>query len=729
MSTTGWRNEWETEMDSDQLRELKIGIEAGLDVSLYANKEFLAIQMQEIRKGLKHGIDASVYAKTAYDWFQMKEIRKGLQQGLDISQYSSPSISYDRMKQIRKGLKMGLNLTKFAKLDASVLRQLRKGYESKVNIVDYVKKGYRAEQLEEIRIALEKGLNIDPYLDIGYRGVSIRQIWLGLEHGVDVERYAKIHYSWQQMREIRLGMEGRLDTSVYENQIYSASQMQEIRLGLEDGLDIDEYRSLMYTTSDMKRIRTRLLEELANAVVRSDKKPETVLVQDFEIEVSSDDMEVLMEIHASQDKDYTRQDLEDALAREGISEGILYEELERMIRDKVYNTKVLVAKGTDPQKGEDGWYEYFFRTDELGKPKILEDGSVDYQSIRWFELVEEGDKVAYYHEPTEGVPGKTVRGTVLKTVKGKEQKMLTGKGFVLLYDKKTYVAAYSGKVDLKEKNSELNISRVCVMEEVTQATGNVEFDGCVYVKGDVGRGIEIKATEDIVIDGGVEAANIQCGGNILLRQGMNGIGKGYIEAEGNVEGKFFEGVTMDVGKDVRANECLNCCINTNGSVTISGTKGVLAGGMIQTVKGVETYQLGNRAQLATILHIGVNDRILKEKKEIEEKMEAVLNELTILGNAQIRFQRTYEAEVRNTNEMYIKIENAIYTKELEQAALYKKKLRLEKSIERMAGAKAIIRGYLYEGCIIEIDKLRWLSAKAKNVTIRRTDNRISVYSN
>lgn len=729
MSKTGWRNEWETEMDPDQLRELELGLEEGLDVSFYANKEFLAIQMQEIRKGLKNGIDVSVYAKTAYDWFQMKELRKGLQHGLDIGQYSSPTISYDRMRQIRKGLEKGLNLARFAKLDAAVLRELRKSFISKVNILEYVKKGYRAEQLEEIRIALENGLNIGSYLDIGYRGASIRQIRIGLEHGVDVEHYAKIEYSWQQMREIRLGLEGRLDVSLYENQIYSASQMKEIRLGLEFGIDVNEYRSLVYTVSDMKKIRTRLQDRLTKVLTgTSEQELETVLVEDFVIEVANDDMEVYLKIQANKNKEYSSQDLEIALKKEGISEGILYEELERMVQNRLYNTEVLVAKGTAPQKGEDGWYEYFFSAEDLGKPKILEDGSVDYQNINWFELVEEGSKIAYYHEPTEGIQGKTVRGEVLSAMKGKEQKVLTGKGFILLYDKKTYVAAYNGKVELNIKAYELNVSRICVMEEVTLATGNVNFDGCVYVKGDVGRGTQIIATEDIVIDGIVEAAKIKCGGNVLLRKGMNGLG-GYIEAEGNIEGKFFESVFMSAGQDVHANECMNCEINSNGCVIISGTKGVLAGGIVQSVKGIKTYHLGNRAQLATTLRMGVNDNILKQKREVEKKLDSVLNELSILGNAHIRFQRTYPAEIRNMNEMYIKIENAIYTKELEQEALYKKKRQLEKHIEKMADAKAIIRGTLYEGCIIEIDKLRWLSTRANNITIQRTNNRISIVSN
>lgn len=726
MSEREWKSTFQ-EMDPDQIREIEAGEEAGLDVSVYAKKEFLAIQMREIRKGLKAGLDVSVYARPEYDWFQMKELRKSLQRGLDISRFCSPDISYDRMRQVRKGLLEGLDLTRFVKLDADILRQLRKAYVSKVSIIEYVKDGYRAEQLEEIRTALEKGLDMDPYLTNEYRGVAIREIRLGLEEGLDVARYAKIEYGWRQMREIRLGMERRIDTTLYENPLYSASQMKEIRVGLEEGLDVSEYHSLMYTATDMKRIHRRLLEELAMQIVQGSR--ETVHFEDFLISVSSDGMEAYLEIFAEEDRTYRREDLEEALRKEGIVSGILQEELDHMVKDKIYHRGVLVAKGTSPQKGQDGWYEYFFDREDIGKPKILEDGSVDYQSIRWFEMVEEGEKIASYHEATEGIPGKTVWGTELKTTRGKEKKILTGKGFIQLYDKKTYVAAYGGKVELEEEKGILNISKVCVLSEVTLATGNIDFDGCVYVNGDVGRGTVIKATEDVIIDGGVEAATIQCGGSALLRQGMNGDGSGRIVAEKNIEGKFFEAVSMSAGKDIRANYCLNCHVKADGAVVISGTKGVLAGGRIRAVGGLECFHLGNRAELNTMVSLGVNDHMIKTQRDVETKMASVHKELSILGNALMKFQRTYSAEVRNTMDMYIKIENAIYTKELEQEKLYKKKMRLEESIQGMAGAKAVVRGILHEGCMIEIDKLHWISSEARNVTVKRVGNRIAVYGN
>ena len=62
----------------DQVMMILEGMNAGLDVSVYRNKEFLAFQMFQIREGLQEGLPVEHYAKPEFDWFQMEEIRLGL---------------------------------------------------------------------------------------------------------------------------------------------------------------------------------------------------------------------------------------------------------------------------------------------------------------------------------------------------------------------------------------------------------------------------------------------------------------------------------------------------------------------------------------------------------------------------------------------------------------------------------------------------------------------------
>lgn len=61
---------------------------------------------------------------------------------------------------------------------------------------------------------------------------------------------------------------------------------------------------------------------------------------------------------------------------------------------------------------------------------------------------------------------------------------------------------------------QLNVTNLLTVEEVTLATGDVHFDGNVFVKGNVGSGAGIYATGDLLVGGFVESAHIETGGDI-----------------------------------------------------------------------------------------------------------------------------------------------------------------------------------------------------------------------
>lgn len=107
------------EIRGENLREIRKGLQEGLDVSIYADHEFNWHQMREIRRGLEKRLDVSIYAKPLYQPRQMYEIRKGLESGVDVSKYSSMINSARDMKEIRLRLEKGEEpgLTKSVKLN------------------------------------------------------------------------------------------------------------------------------------------------------------------------------------------------------------------------------------------------------------------------------------------------------------------------------------------------------------------------------------------------------------------------------------------------------------------------------------------------------------------------------------------------------------------------------------------------------------------------------------
>ncbi len=705
---------------SEQIEEISKGKEARLNVSLYTNKIFLPIQMRQIRLGLLENLPAEIYAKPEYDWFQMEEIREGLKAKVDVSIYASSEIPYEKMRQIRKGLQENIDLSSYMKLEASILRQLRKARKSGVTILKYINLGYDAQQLAEIRIALEHGVEVEDYISNEYRAASIAEIRLGLEQGLDVSLYAMICYSWQQMREIRKGLENRLDVEKYCKPLYSWQQMKEIRHGLELGLDVDSYRLLRYTADEMRKRRMALLVDICNKQAKILQNQ--VRTDDFVFEYASNDMEAYITVLAK-GKYITRERLLEILEKNNIRKGILEETVKKIVDGRYGNKPLPIAKGQIPHKGEDGWYEFFFRTDINRRPKVLEDGSVDYRNVEWFEMVKAEQKLAVYHEAKEGIDGYTVTGNVIKARKGAEQKILVGQGFRLEPDKKTYIATVDGMVSVE--GNEMKITNHLLLDEVTMATGNIQFDGSVHILGDVGYGAFIKATGDIMIDGSVEAATIESGGNVVLKKGMNSAGKGLISAGKDIMSTFFEAVKVVAKGNIEVAKCLNSQLYADG--TITSTR-VIAGGVAQSENGFRMKHVGNQAGLHTVLKLKVSDAVWEENRIIKVAIQDVRSELQMLNRSYEEYKEKFPPEVRSNMEIFSKIEKAVYSKNKQLEQLLTVDEEVELRIKKAREAKIFITGQAYEGTILEMEGCRWFAENQRNIVVKKKEDQLEVLS-
>ncbi|MBQ8596975.1 MAG: DUF342 domain-containing protein [Lachnospiraceae bacterium] len=705
---------------TDQYEEIREGKAAGLNVVLYANKSFLPIQMRQIRLGLQEGLPVESYAKIEYDWFQMEEIRRGLKAGVDTSVYAAPEIPYEKMRQLRKGLEAGMDLSNYIHLNANIIRQIRKANLSNVDLSGYIEQGYDAEQLCEIRYALEKEIELDNYITVSYRAASIAEIRTGLEHGVAVEDYASMNYNWQQMREIRKGMEHRLDVEQYISPLYSWQQMREIRLGLEQGLDVSEYRRLRYTAHEMRRKRLAILDEIhreQERILQSQIKSE-----DFLFEFLANDMEVYITV-LRKDKQISRERLLEILEQNNIRRGVQEDAVELIVAGEAFRKAILIARGEIPRVGANGYYEFFFRTDIERKPRILEDGTADYRSIQWFEMVKAGQVLAKYHEAEEGVDGYNVTGGIIKARKGIEQRILTGQGFILSEDKKTYTAAIDGMIRLD--GNEMKITDHMMLDEVNMLTGDVQFNGSLHVLGDVGYGAVIKATGDVVIDGTVESATIESSGSIVLKKGMNSAGHGLIRAGGDVVSRFFESVKVIAKGNIDVGKCLNSQLYAEGNITSSG---IIAGGVARAGAGFRIKHAGNQIGLHTALQLKVDEKLREENRVIKNAIRDVSAEVEMLNKSYEDFKAKFPPEVRSGMEMFAKVEKAVFTKKKQLEQLVTLDEEIERTFRKMSDAKVIITGRAYEGTVVEMEGCRWAAENQFNIIIRKKDDQVEVLS-
>jgi len=426
-------------------------------------------------------------------------------------------------------------------------------------------------------------------------------------------------------------------------------------------------------------------------------------------------------------KEYTVKDIVWILKKKKVVFGIDTQAIKNLIANKSYKQKVLVAKGFPKEDGKDGYYEFYFNTEDENKPKILEDGSVDYHTAGKVKVVEAGDVIARYFPPTKGKNGFSVGGAQLTAYVGKEQRMLTGRGFYLSEDKRIYTAACTGKAVVA--GNTLNVKNILEIEGMLDyLMKDLIFDGDVIVRGDVMQGITIKASGTVTICGIVEPATIEAGKDVILQSGMQGSGKGVIKCGGNVSGKFFEQVNIIADGDVNANYILNCDIKCNGNIEVAGNKGAIIGGYVVAGESIIASIIGNRNEAKTVLSVADANYIetqLEESEEIIEngleRMNKLNGELQSLAKAQSLGSVTEVSEEdRKKISEKIKLTN-------ELKALQDKTDRLK--FLRTAGNRASIsaRKKIYPGSILVIEGSRYhCSSQATYVTAKKIDGHIEM---
>ena len=673
------------------------------------------IQPGKSMKNLKSKLPFQMLDKQSYLEEQNQEIRLGMEEGLDVSIYSKPELNWMQMEQIRMGLKDKVNVSAYADsaYGYNTMKQIRLSFYSSTDLTPYLDRGFESSELEQIRLALEEGLPLDQWLTDDMYSQQIHEIRIGLYEGLDVSKYADAKYNWMQMQEIRLGLEKKLKISFYTNYLFNHWQMREIRLGLEEGLDVSSYAKLIFSGTDMKKKREELL---ANAKTTRSAETDSLTAslsalrkKEFNISVEDNGNKAYAYIPWIPGNMVTEEDIYRDLENRGISIGIKRDAITNMISQRRMNEKILIAEGTPAEKGKDGWFEFFVRLDLPRIPAPLPDGGVDYVNIEAFEMVDEGEKIAVYHRAEKGHDGQNVFGEVIHANNGLEKNPLKGVGFTIAEDGITYLSRMNGKFEYV--NGRIIISNMIVVrEDVTAVTGRLEVDGSVYVIGSVYSGGYIKATGDIIIEHNVETGRLIAGGNVMIKKGSCSKNDCFIEAEGEVSGSFFEAANINAGGNVKANYIMNSNINTLGKVIVSGSKGMLLGGRICAVRGVDTYNLGNSSHLRTVLEIGRNDTYNKEQARFADKRLQILNQLSALENEWNKILKALPSKKELAEEIIKKLNGAIVAKDHELAELDAEASKLANLTDPEQNMKdpVCVRGNAYEGSVITINTIKYL---------------------
>jgi len=374
--------------------------------------------------------------------------------------------------------------------------------------------------------------------------------------------------------------------------------------------------------------------------------------------------------------------------------GIDREKINEMLKGGIYNTAVEIARGVEPIDGKDGEIVYHVEINKELKPKITEDGRVDFHDLGFITNVQKGQLLVEIIPPEEGIDGKTVTGKILPAKDGRHVKLRPGKNVDLSEDGRYFYAAIDGHpVVAEEKLSVLPVKEI--KGDVGPATGDINFVGSVVVYGDIKSGYKIEAEGDIEVEGYVEAAELVAGGKVILKRGIRGMGKGVVKAGGDIVAKFAENCTLEAGKDIVVSEAIMYCqVSAGNKIELKGKKGFLIGGVARAGKEIRANVIGSSMSAATVVEVGVTPEHKKRLYEINRELEELENDWAKIKTAYNIVTRQSNYGINDIIDRLKKSEGELLEK---KKALEEEKERLSLLVEKATFAKIYVSDTVFPG--------------------------------
>ncbi len=358
-------------------------------------------------------------------------------------------------------------------------------------------------------------------------------------------------------------------------------------------------------------------------------------------------------------------DLANLVEQNGIKYGIIENNMKAVLKGRLYCTDILIAKAQLPVQGRSASIEYNFDVNKTNTPQMAEDGSVDFHKLDMIERVQEGQLLAKLTPADYGTDGIDVCGMPVKPAKVINLTLKHGKHIHLSDDKLEMYSEVSGNVTLVDDT--VFVSNVYeVPADVGPSTGDIDYDGSVEVKGNVLSGYTVHATGDITVNGAVEGANLVAGGKIVLKRGIQGMGKGNMEAQGDVISNFIESSKVTSGGKIISDAIMHSDVIAQDAIEVHGKRGLIAGGKVRSATRIETKTAGSSMGTQTELEVGLDPTIMDRYHAIEKNIELLSDEKDkILQNVQILQKRLKAKGSLDEDKMKLLKSNGARIKEID----------------------------------------------------------------
>ncbi len=424
------------------------------------------------------------------------------------------------------------------------------------------------------------------------------------------------------------------------------------------------------------------------------------------VDISMDRLSASVRFYPPMDggRPLTKDQIVQEMVKTGVKYGVDNTVIEAYMSNRQYIKSYVMAKATPQIEGHDAEIKYFFNTDLTMKPKLNEDGSVDFHQLDMISPVTQGQLIAELTPMDPGRPGIDVMGKIIKQVKTRNRTLRGGKNIKISDDGLRAYSEISGHASLEGEMMFVS-NTFEVAANVDTSTGDIDYDGNVTVHGNVNTGYSVSAKGDILVQGVVEGANLTAGGNIILQRGVSGMEKAVIKAGGNVISKFIESATVFAGGYVTADSIMHSDITAKGDITADGKKGFISGGVIRSTSLISARNIGSNLGATTVLECGIDSVIVDEyhalDKELADNYDEMEKLVPIIQSLLKRLK--LEGKLPPDKLLQLKRSNADREKMLARNEEIEARMKeLKEQIDAYEGGAVRAEGTIHPGCKIVI---------------------------
>lgn len=431
--------------------------------------------------------------------------------------------------------------------------------------------------------------------------------------------------------------------------------------------------------------------------------------------ISADGMEACLSCNGEAEPMLpSREEIASLLRDHNIVFGIREEAVEKLMQADPRSGPFLIAEGMRPIQGQDGWIEYSHAKHPPPQEE-KEAKKVDFHELGWINNVSKSEIVAEVHPAEPGVPGTSVTGEKVDPQSVTTPSIKLGKGVSLDPGYPDRVIALEDGNAVLDADGTLHVeTTITISGDVDYSTGNIDFVGSVIITGDVKSDFTVKAKKSIEIHGNVEDATIEAGGDVVVRNGFIGTGKGVLQAGGKATVHHVLNQKVTAGSEVIVVREAVCAKIVAGN-RITAPTAVFVGCVLEAGNEIEVLNLGNGEEGQSRARVGrrgiLNERVNTVDKDIAVvQKQASDTKDTLYKIVRIQLDKGGLSPEQQQLSAKLRFLQTELQRKIEQLQKDKESLKLELNKDSMA--RIIVRDTLFPNVSLEMNGLRKLNHNA-----------------